>query len=181
MIVVKKSSKKSQHLRNCGHSLGRTFLLFHPVRLLETSEYTTMIKKSLMENFTKRKILKLIMSFQYFIVFTACSIYFANHVLESVKDYCKRETGSRVQLKKSNEVDFPEFSICPSQPYNHGYTKSKKYQRKLPLKSEYTWWYTILACSLKYISKLFSIVAFLDNGLCKFQLGIYLTFKWYWA
>ena len=79
-----------------------------------------MMKKSLMENFTKRKILKLIMSFQYFIVFTACSIYFANHVLESVKDYCKRETGSRVQLKKSNEVDFPEFSICPSQPYNTG-------------------------------------------------------------
>ena len=31
MIVVKKSSKKSQYLRNCGHFLGRTFLLFHTV------------------------------------------------------------------------------------------------------------------------------------------------------
>merc|ERR1719468_1124586 len=30
MIVVKKSSKKSQYLRNCGHSLGRTFFAFPP-------------------------------------------------------------------------------------------------------------------------------------------------------
>ena len=43
-------------------------------------------------------------------------------------------------------------------------------------KSGHTWWYIIHAWSLKCISKLFSIVAFLDNGLWKFQLRLYFIF-----
>ena len=42
----------------------------------------------------------------------------------------------------------------------HGYTKWIKYQRKLPLKSEYTVSFYIPPSILNEVSKLFSIVAF---------------------
>ena len=88
-----------------------------------------------------------------------CLCFSLNLIQSFFQSYILISMPKLQKIIKAYEKCMPQFvNLAPKIvkfPTLHGYTKSKKYRRKLPLKCEHTWWCTILAWSLKYNSKLF--------------------------
>ena len=67
--------------------------------------------------FSKGYLLRRLKKIQYFFITVGCLCFFSFQALQNINQFVRKETGTRILYKPTEDAEFPDVTICPKNPY----------------------------------------------------------------